>query len=318
MKRIFLFVFAGVMFAACNPIPNKSVFEELKTDELAAAIKADPEFGEEYDGMRAAINLASFSEVQKAQYKDVTYRRLYKYTKHIDDSAYWQPREIKWGEEWDATLAQDLAKVDEKVAYWQDYKENNSLSRFAKVELSSFYITHYTFIGGVDDAYICFNITPVDGTIEQIKFSYSYSYKINNGRGKISHNCLYSSPITSTKEGAWEIPYGEKDDFDGMTVKKFLQNYDLEIEITDVRKDGQNYSLDDLNIPEAVKNFWQNDTPENRDAVAQLVNPDYVGREQYIKNKKNEELKKYDALCYDFLNVCLEENILNELKGLFE
>ena len=315
---MFLFLLASALFTACSSIPNKSVFEELTTDELASAIKADPEFGDAYEGMRALIGMTSFSEVQKAQYKDVTYRRLYKYTKHLDDSAYWQPLREKWSEEWKTCFAQDLAGVDEKVKYWNDYKEKNSLSRFVKVELSRFYITHYTYIGGVKDACFCFNITPVDGAIEQLKFTYSYSYKINNGEGKITQNCIYSSPITDTKEGMWEIPYGEKDDFDGMTVEKFLQKYDLEIEVTDVRKDGKNYSLDDLNIPEAIKAFWESDTPEHRDAVALLVNPNYVGRDKYLSRKQDEELREYDALCFDFLNLCMEENILNGLKNLFE
>ena len=103
-----------------------------------------------------------------------------------------------------------------------------------------------------------------------------------------------------------------------MTVAKFNQKYDLEIEVTDVRKDGVNYSLDDLNIPEAIQKFWRVDTPETRDAVAVLVNPSYVNRETYINNKQNEEMKNFDALCYEFVNVSLEENILNSLKSIFE
>lgn len=318
MKKTLLFLFASVLFIACNPIPNKSVFEELTTDELASAIKADPEFGEAYEDIRSSVVSTNFSDVQKAKYKDVTYRRLYKYTNHVADSAYWEPRQEKWGKEWDNTFANDLAKVDETVAYWTAYKKQNSLSRFANIELSRFRITHYYYIGGVDDAYICFNITPIDGAIEQIKFNYSYGYKINNGSDKKTHSCIYTSPITNTEEVVWEIPFLEKDNFDGMTVKKFLEQYDLDIEITDIRKDGKNYSMEDLNIPEAIKEFWKGDTPERRDAVAILVNPKYVGRSQFRLNKKNEELKEYDNLCFDFLKVCTEESLINLLKSLFE
>lgn len=155
-------------------------------------------------------------------------------------------------------------------------------------------------------------------TIEQLKFTYSYAYKINSGRGKETHSCIYSSPISSKKEGAWEIPYLEKEKFDGMTVSKFLQNYDLDIEITDVRIGGKNYSLDDLNIPEAITDFWKEDSEENRDKVAVLVNPSYVNRAQYLEKKKSEELKKYDSLCYEFTNISLENNFLNGLRKFFE
>ncbi|MCQ2323705.1 MAG: hypothetical protein MJZ53_02470 [Paludibacteraceae bacterium] len=319
MKKISLFsLLAVILLSSCSSIPNKSVFEDLTTDELAKAIKSDDGFGDFYESMHGLIALSTFSEVQKAQYKDVTYRRLYKYINHETDSAKWAPKLEKWGKEWDETLANDLAKVEEKSEYWLNYKAENSLSRFAKVELSSFYITHYSYIGGVDDAYICFNITPTEGTIEQIKFTYSYSYKINNGRGKKSHRCIYSTPITGTREGAWEIDYFEKEDFDGMTVSKFLQNYDLDIEITDVRKDGKNYSLDDLNIPEVITAFWEEDTPETRDEVAKLVNPSYKNRETYISDKKDAEMKEYDELCHSFQTAIKEKSIGNILKGLFD
>lgn len=318
MKKIFFYLMACTLFIACNPIPNKSVFEELTTDELASAIKSDPAFAEEYENIRTMINLVNYSEVQKAQYKDVTYRRLCKYARRENDTAYWAPRKAKWGQEWDETFAADLAKVDEKVAYWEDYKAKNSLSRFVTVELSDFFITHYSYIGGVQDAYICFNLTPTDGTIEQVKFTYSYSFKIDNGRGKTTKSCIYTSPISKKTEGSWEIDYLDREKFDGMTVAKFNQKYDLNIEVTDVRKDGVNYSLDDLNIPEAIQKFWLVDSPETRDAVAVLVNPSYVNRNTYIVNKQNEEMKDFDALCYEFVNVSLEENILNSLKSIFD
>ena len=307
MKITIIFAVALTLLVGCSPIPNKSVFEELSTKELASAIKSDPEFAEAYERIRKLDSLISFSEVQKAKYKDVTYRRLYKYTKHMNDSIFWLPKNKKWQQEWDETFANDLAKVDEKVAYWTDYKEQNSLSRFAKVELSSFYITHYSYLGYVIDAYLCFNITPLQGTIEQIKFKYSYSHKIDDRRGQKTHNCIYSTPISKKDEGMWKIDYFEKSNFDGMTVSKFLQKYDLDIEITDVRKDGKNYSLEDLNIPEAISNFWKEDTPETRDEVAVLINPQYVNRVKYIEDKKDNELKKYDQLCYDFLEVRFEK-----------
>lgn len=316
MKTIIIFAVAATLLVSCNPIPNKSVFEELSTEELASAIKSVPEFAESYERIRGLDTLISFSATQKAMYRDVTYRRLYKYTNHLSDSTFWQPKNEKWGQEWDETFANDLAKVDEKVAYWTNYKEQNSLSRFAKVELSSLHITYYQYIGGVNDAYICFNITPLQGTIEQIRFKYSYSPKIDGKKyRKTGSSCTYWTPISSPKEGRWEIDYLEKTDFDGMTVSKFLQKYDLDIEITDVRKDGKNYSLEDLNIPEAISNFWKEDTPETRDAVAVLINPQYVNRVKYIENKKDDEMKKYDQLCYDFIKVRFEK-VLEEVLDI--
>lgn len=318
MKRNLLFLAVILLFASCSKIPNKSVFEDLTTDELASAIKSEPEFGDFYEGMHALVKMSAFTEVQKAQFKDVTYRSLYKYSQHADDSTFWAPKQEKWAQEWDANLAPVLAQVDDKMKYWSDYKEQNSLSRFVKVELSDFYFTYYSYIHSLKEAYICFKLTPVDGPIEQLKFRYSYSYKINSGRGKKSHNCIYSSPVSAPKEGMWEIEYFERDDFSGMTVQKFLQQYDLNIEVTDVRKDGVNYSLDDLNIPEAVTNLWDEDTEANRDAVATLIDPSYVNKAQYLTDKKDADMKKFDENCYNFLDTLKSQSLGGLLQSLFE
>lgn len=317
--RKLLFIFVAALFAACNPIPDKSIFEDLSTEELASIIKSDSNFAEFYENIHSLMKISMFSDIQKTEYKDVTYRRLYKYYHHNNfEPEYWNPLMEQWSKEWGDSMAKDLAKVDEKSEYWLEYKKQNTLSKYANIELSDFFITHYNYVGGVDKAYIMFKITPLQGTIEQLKFTYSYSYKINGGNSKEVHMCICSSPISKQKEGAWEIDYWKKEKFDGMTVEKFLQQYDLEIEITDVRIDGKNYSLDELNIPESVLAFWEEDTPENRDAVALLVNPNYVNKEQYISNKKTEDLKKFDILCYEFSEALMQNSLLNGLKKIFE
>ena len=258
-----------------------------------------------------------FSDIQKAEYKDVTYRRLYKYYHRNNfEPEYWQPLTEQWSNEWDDTMAKDLLKVDSVSEYWADYKKQHSLSRFAKVELAEFRITY--FYSMIDDAYICFDITPLQGTIEQIKFTCTYGFKIDGDDGKKTYAYRYASPITKTKRGYWDIDYFERDKFKNMTVKKFLQEYDMEIEVTDVRIEGKNYSLNDLNIPEEVLNLWKEDTSENRDAVASLVNPTYVNKEQYISNKKTEDLKIFDLLCYEFSEALLQNSLLNGFKKIFE
>lgn len=314
MKKILLSLFTISLLVACSPIPNKSIFTELTTDELSAIIKADPEFKEVYESIRILVEMSALSEVQKAQYNEITYRRMAKYYYHRNDEEYWNSIEDEWGKEWDNTLAKDLAKVDEKSEYWLEYKKQNSLSKYANVELSGFDISYYSYIGGVEDAYIIFKITPLQGTIEQLRFTYSYSYKIDGGKWRKVNKCIWRSPIAKSKEGLWEIDYLEKEKFDGMTVEKFLQQYDLEIEITDVRIDGKNYSLDDLNIPEAIINFWNEDTEETRKEVAKLINPSYVDKEEYIQDKKDESMKEYDALCFDLCNQAL----INAFESIFE
>lgn len=88
MKKILLSLFTISLLVACNPIPNKSIFTELTTDELSAIIKADPEFKEVYESIRILVEMSALSEVQKAQYNEITYRRMAKYYYHRNDEEY--------------------------------------------------------------------------------------------------------------------------------------------------------------------------------------------------------------------------------------
>lgn len=311
MKNIFTCIAVIALMCACNAIPDKPVFEELTQDELSKAIKSEPQFGDFYDALCPLVENADLSASQEAKYKDVTYRRLFKYYQYMTDSAAWAEKEAGYKKEWESKYRKDLDKVDETMKYWADYKEENSLNRFAKVELTNFYMKYYAYIKSVEDAYICFTITPLDGEIEQIRFDYSYWLKINDGREKVEQSCICTMPISEPYEAMWEIDFWEKDKFEGMTVEKFNQKYDLEIVITDIRKDGQNYSIDDLDIPEAVLALWEDDTPENRDEVAKLVNPNYMDVATYVEKKGEEDLAQFDELCHDFLRLLFESNLKN-------
>jgi len=63
---------------SCSKIPNKSIFEELSTKELSQAIESNSPFA---DVDRGLCVVAELYPVIKAEYNDITYKRMFEYNK---------------------------------------------------------------------------------------------------------------------------------------------------------------------------------------------------------------------------------------------
>ena len=82
MKKVWLFFFViSFLIASCNKISDKPVSEKLSTDELSKAIKSDTLFADFYEEIRKEVD--DMSDIKKATYNDVTYRRLFQYVKFL-------------------------------------------------------------------------------------------------------------------------------------------------------------------------------------------------------------------------------------------
>ena len=87
-----------------------------------------------------------------------------------------------------------------------------------------------------------------------------------------------------------------------------MRDYNLQIEITSIRKNGVNISTDDFNIPEEVSvylTYGENDDLMRdyyKDKVIKaLVNKAYMDKWEFISKKADEIQEKEDKLCFDFL-----------------
>lgn len=135
MKKVWLFFFViSFLIASCNKISDKPVSEKLSTDELSKAIKSDTLFADFYEEIRKEVD--DMSDIKKATYNDVTYRRLFQYVKFLQDTTYWNPLYEKWNEEWEREYGVYLPKADSVINYWKKYLDENSLDKYVKVELA--------------------------------------------------------------------------------------------------------------------------------------------------------------------------------------
>ncbi len=249
------------------------------------------------------------SDIKKATYSDVTYRRLFKYVKFLQDTIYWKPLSEKWEKEWQKDYGMYLPKADSVLSYWKNYLAENSLDKYVKIELARIDKRYYDYIGELKEVNLCFKLTPLQGTVEQIRFNYGYKAKIHGNDGLYEkHKCIETDPLSSARVGCWEVGYSEKDKFAGKNVETFLRDYNLYIEVTQIRKDGVNISTDDFNVPKSVTECLENENKyptlfeiSKVELIKELINKDYLGKWDY-QNKKADELReKKDKLCFNFI-----------------
>lgn len=293
IKRIVLTCVTFALLMSCSPIPDKSVFTPLDSKELAKAMKSDSSFESFYVNLHKDID--GFNEIEKAKFNTITYRKLFKAQTFLDDTATANPLYKKWYSEWDAKYGLYDSKVDSLIAFWQDYKRINSLDRFVKVEFATLDKDYYSYSFDVKNVDLGFRLTPIEGTIEQIKFTYRYSAKINKYFGD-KHSCLTTSPFSTSVLRYWEVDYSDEKILKNLTTESFMRDYDIEIEITDVRKDGVNYRLSDLQIPSSVETYLENDMDVLNDyyrvkIIEELICKDYLRLYEYVENQEKSLLR---------------------------
>lgn len=307
MKSLSILILAlTIALSSCSTISDKPVSEKLSTEELSKAIKSDTSFARFYEIIRKRVD--EMDDIKKAKFNDITYRRLFKYVKFLQDTTYWKPYSEKWEKEWEKDFGIYSGKADSTIDYWKKYLSDNSLDKYVKIELVQIDKDYYDYIGGLKDVNLGFRLTPLQGTIEQIRFSYGYKAKINGDNYFENHNCISTSPFSSPTIRYWEVSYSDKDIFAGESVETFLRDYNLLIEITSIRKDGKNISTEDLNVPEEVSTYFK--SGENDDLmrdyytvkiIKNLINKDYLEKWEYTGKKADEIREKEDKLCFDFL-----------------
>lgn len=306
-KFIYAIIFS-IFIVACSPVPNTSVFENLSTKDLAKVLESDPEFESIYTQVTERVQ--EFNEIDKAKFQDITWRKLYAMYQYASDSSKITPFLEQWNQEWTERFGQYDEKVDSIIAYWKNYKDNNSLERFVRIEFAAIDKEYYSYDFDVKNVKIGFKLIPIDGRVEQVKFNYCYSAKINSLYGD-KHYCISTTPFSSSVIRYWNVDYDDERTLKNLNTTSFIRDYDIKIEVTDVRKDGINYSIDDLDIPMAVNSYLNNETGILRDyyranIITDLLCPEFKQNYEYIFDKYNELMTSRFPKEYAFMQLVQE------------
>jgi hypothetical protein len=316
MKRIIIILLTATLYS-CNSHLDKSIFEPLTVEELKKSIDKDSLFEGTYKNILYIKDSVLTSDIEKAKFADLTYNRVHKLIKFSLDTTYFKPIEERIKKEWQEKYGKFHTKVDSISNYWKKYKNENSLEQYVKVELVQIDKEYYSYSYGIKNVNLGFRLTPLKGQIDQLRFGYKIEAKINEKEQESLYESIYSSldkswcltttPFSKPTVRYWEANYTNEKILQNKNIETFFRDYNIYIEIDQIRKDGKNMSNDDLKIPESVKNHWRYENQEYikdlyiKDIVKELLNEEYLPEYEYRFEEINKILKEKDALAFDFL-----------------
>lgn len=266
--------------------------------------------------------ISQLEDVDKAKFNDITYHSFYKMFQFLEDTTVMKKIIEKAENEWEEVLSIYPQKVDSVIEYWIDYKRNNSLNEYVKIEFKEIVKEYYTLSPStVKNMKFGFRLCPLQGEIDEIKFTYSYSIK--NKERIADNNCVYQSPFKEPVSLYCEIDHSKMEYLENTTTDSFLKDYDIDFEITDVKKDGIDYSLTDLNIPQSIKLFFkaESDNPSKshyteysvvreffkEQIIKELLCSYYLNKDDYVDSKTEEALMKEYPLEFAYIKFIAEQ-----------
>jgi len=321
MKKIIYLLFALFGLISCNSPLDKSIFEPLSVEDLKKSIESDSLFKGTYEYIVYIRDTVLKSDMEKVKFADLTYDQVHEFALFSSDTTYFKPIieriEKEWTEKYDIYGEQ----VDSVSNYWKKYKEENSIEQYVKIELVEIDKEYYSYGNDVRNVNLGFRLTPLKGRIEQVRFGYSIEAKINEKENDDIYSSLYSSldknwcrstsPFSRPVVRYWEADYTNEKILKYKTLKTFLRDYNIHIEVDKIRKDGKNMSKDDLNIPKAIEHHWEYENKEEEylrdlyfdDVVKEILNKDYMKEYEYRRQEIDKILKEKYPLTFEFVRL---------------
>lgn len=319
MKKSFhILILLLLSLTSCDNSLNKSILEPLTVDELKYNMDKDSTFTNFYEEIQKAREIIMKSDIYQAQYCDVTYKQIYKFLNSLKDSTYINEFKADQRKIYDSKFPNYKLQVDSILAYWSEQKTLYDLKSYVHIEFSDLWKEYYSYSGDVKDVNIGFKITPLKGTIEQLIFRYSMKSKISNDGGINvwdSHRCLSPSPISASKTLYWEADYSDEKVLKSRSSEEIKRDYDFNIEIVEVRVDGENIGDKIKSMPNSVEfaldcysgldDFYDY---YSTDIIKELIDPNYIDFNEYVNNALMEDLKNKEPKVYDFIEFIKKES----------
>lgn len=317
MKKLVIILLTVTIYS-CNSHLDKKIFEPLTVEELKKSIDKDTTFEETYKTIQFIKDSVLKTDIEKAKFADLTYNRVFKLIKFSQDTTYFKPIKERLKKEWQEKYGVLHSKVDSISKHWKKYRDENSLEQYVKVELVQIDKEYYSYSYGIKNVNLGFRLTPLKGQIDQIRFGYKLEAKINEKDEESIYESIYSSldkswcltttPFSKPTVRYWEASYTNEKILENKTIETLLRDYNIHIEIDQIRKDGKNMSNDDLKIPESVKNYWSYENNEYlkdlyvKDVLKDILNIDYIPKYEFIFAEIDKILKEKDLLAFEFLS----------------
>lgn len=181
MRKVLLMLCVAFGMGCSNGL-NKPIIETLSVDELKANMESDTTFTDFYKDVQRLRSWVLGSDVNQAKWGNITYNDLKKYQKKVTDTTFTKKLAETFREEYKHLYPDYSSKVDSIMNNWREYKEQNKLETYVKIEFAELWKEYYSYSGDVKDVNVGFRVTPLKGTIEQLVFRYDIKSKISNSK----------------------------------------------------------------------------------------------------------------------------------------
>lgn len=172
-RRFFLFVLLLVV-VSCNNPSKKTIFDDLSLEEiitLSERYKGFPMIYEEIEEIRTSPKL---NTQEKVDFSGLTYEDFIDYHELDNDSTYWGKELQKFEEEWNKKYGSVDEKIDSVINYYNRKYEKEKLDNYVKIEPLRFEPYFKDLDSILIDGYeFDFRVTPLNGKIDKISFSFN-------------------------------------------------------------------------------------------------------------------------------------------------
>lgn len=309
MKRLLLFLSFIALLSSCSHGLNKPIIEPLTVDDLRSNMK-DTTFTDFYSRIQKISAWILADDVKQAKYGKISYKQIKKYEDFGNDTTFFNKKNTIWKNEYDGKYPNYDRQVDSIAQYWKEYIQKYNMDSLVTIEFAELWKEYYSYSHDVRDVNVGFRITPLKGKIDQLVFRYEMVTKVNN-TGKISylnsHRCVATSPISKTDVVYWEADYSDEKLLKSRSTQEVKRDYDFNIELVNVRINGENYE-DRLNaVPYDVKHYleYSNETDfffmadyYKDKIITSLIDPAHIGYSDYQMEQIKSEMKKFDPEVY--------------------
>lgn len=290
-----------------------TVFDSYSDAQLKKLAKEDPEYLRFYQKVFKIMAAVPLEKEQRKAFKDLTYRRLYRYATLPKDTTYWAPLEKDWTNEWRELYGYYYYEgADSAAAYWKQVVDEQ-INCYATIEPKAIVVTgEYDY--SLETAYMFFDVTPLKGTITELSAIYMTGLNADNGHNFETYNIFAYGTIAEASETRSRL--GNPDAWRDVALEAYLKDHYIKTEIRYVIVDGVRHDYEDLNVPKGVERLMLEDIPLHRDQTAKYLNPQFVTLKTYLENKKKEVIELADPLSATFIDVIAATAVGNFFRSL--
>jgi len=294
--------------SSCNSPLKKSVIEPLKIKDLKVIIEKDTLFEFTYKAIQEIRESKLTDDVEKAKWSDMTYNRVHKIAQFYSDSLKQSNYLPQIKSEWESKYSNIIQQVDSISDYWEKYKKENALINYVNIELFDV----QTKQNGIPE--IGFKITPLKGAIDKIYFDFVFIDKKNKGKLSERDKFTFSNDnldyisldnkITESKI-IWKRTI--IDIVKNKLLEEVLEDYDFEMKINSITKNGYKINSYDIKIPNSVEMMWKYGSGFKENVIEEFLNVDFLEFYRFKSVKIDSIARTIDPKAIEFLELTVEK-----------